>query len=120
MDTKSQKRPPDFSGGLEFTGAIGQSRTDDPLLRRQMLYPTELQPQFNVLSYYINNLFTLQGLDTLQYSHASYTSIHFCDSLPFPTASKSRQASRKYPPKIMNVASKRTQTKSNTILNNAP
>ena len=44
-----------FSGGLEFTGAIGQSRTDDPLLRRQMLYPTELQPQCNVLIYYNNN-----------------------------------------------------------------
>ena len=37
MDTKSQKRPPDFSGGLEFTGAIGQSRTDAPLLRRSLL-----------------------------------------------------------------------------------
>ena len=55
MDTKSQKRPPDFSGGLDFTGAIGQSRTDDPLLRRQMLYPTELQPQCNVPIYYNNN-----------------------------------------------------------------
>ena len=30
---------------LKFTGAIGASRTRDPLLRRQMLYPTELQPQ---------------------------------------------------------------------------
>ena len=26
-------------------GAIGASRTRDPLLRRQMLYPSELQPQ---------------------------------------------------------------------------
>ncbi len=29
-------------------GAAGTIRTCDPLLRRQMLYPTELQPQFRV------------------------------------------------------------------------
>ena len=39
LDTTSQKRPPDFSGGLDFTGAIGQSRTDAPLLRRSLLGP---------------------------------------------------------------------------------
>ncbi len=30
-------------------GAIGASRTRDPLLRRQMLYPTELQPHNKVI-----------------------------------------------------------------------
>jgi hypothetical protein len=30
-------------------GAIGASRTRDPLLRRQMLYPTELQPHNTVI-----------------------------------------------------------------------
>ena len=51
VNTKHQKRPPDFSGGLGFTGAIGASRTRDPLLRRQMLYPSELQPQL-LISYH--------------------------------------------------------------------
>ena len=30
-------------------GAIGASRTRDPLLRRQMLYPTELQPHNKII-----------------------------------------------------------------------
>jgi hypothetical protein len=32
--------------GIELIGAPGEIRTPDNLLRRQMLYPTELQAQF--------------------------------------------------------------------------
>ncbi len=38
----------EYEGG-RVTGAPGETRTPDPLLRRQLLYPTELQARFRLI-----------------------------------------------------------------------
>lgn len=43
------KKPPPRRRRLALAGAIGASRTRDLLLRRQLLYPAELQPQTFIL-----------------------------------------------------------------------
>src|SRR4051794_18585064 len=39
------KKPAQGSGLSRFIGAAGEIRTPDPLVRSQMLYPTELRPR---------------------------------------------------------------------------
>ena len=48
------KRPPTINAeSLVFTGAPGKIRTCDPLIRSQILYPTELQA-LKTMQYYIS------------------------------------------------------------------
>ncbi len=41
----AQKKAHNFRCGLSDFGAAGRNRTHDPLVRSQVLYPAELQPQ---------------------------------------------------------------------------
>src|ERR1700694_2438028 len=68
MDRKSNVSP--FKKWLqvrdsrEISGAPGGNRTPDPLLRRQMLYPTELRARRN---YFLDSMYLTQPLTSTKF-----------------------------------------------------